>query len=120
MGWGIFVYYKPWFIWTLFTLVMGSVGWFMKKQKIWGVLILAPILLLLAYQTYGFLAETIYWFPHNLLSYIFCIVTMLIYPVAIFTEKKPRRIALVLALVLAVGATALGFIRPNVYQTTPI
>ena len=25
MGWGIFVYYKPWFIWTLLTIPMGYI-----------------------------------------------------------------------------------------------
>ena len=36
-GWGIFVYYKYWFLWTLFTLVMGYVGWYMRYEKWWGL-----------------------------------------------------------------------------------
>ena len=39
-GWGIFRYYPPWFLWTLFTLVMGYMGWYMRKEKWWGLLIL--------------------------------------------------------------------------------
>ena len=37
-------YYKFWFMITVLTLPMGFVGYYMKKDKWWGLLILAPML----------------------------------------------------------------------------
>ena len=90
MGWGIFVYYKYWFIWTLFTLVMGYVGWYMRKEKWWSLAILGAMLVFLAWHYYGFLREAVSFFPNHLLSAIFCAVTMFVYPLCIFKEKKLR------------------------------
>ena len=107
LGWGIFVYYKYWFIWTLFTLVMGYVGWYMRREKWWSLVILGAMLVLLAYHYSGFLREAISFFPNHLLSAIFCAVTMLVYPLGIF-EKKPLRVAgVIVSVVLLVAATVL-------------
>jgi hypothetical protein len=32
MGWGLFGYYRTWFIWTLFTLPMAYIGWYIRKK----------------------------------------------------------------------------------------
>ena len=32
LGFGIFVYYKYWFIWTILTIPMGYIGYYMKKD----------------------------------------------------------------------------------------
>ena len=107
MGWGIFVYYPPWFYWTLFTLVMGFVGWYMRKEKWWSLLILGAMLVLLAYHYSGFLRESISFFPNHLLSAVFCAVTMIVYPLGVF-EKKPLRVAgVIVSVVLLVAATVL-------------
>lgn len=45
------------------------------------------MLVLLAYHYYGFLRETISFFPNHLLSAIFCVVTMIAYPLCIFETK---------------------------------
>ena len=45
-------YYRYWFIWTVACLPMGFIGYLMKKDKWWGLLILIPILLLLS-LTFG-------------------------------------------------------------------
>ena len=33
LGWGLFVYYRIWFIWTLLTFTMGFAGYCMKRNK---------------------------------------------------------------------------------------
>ena len=40
LGWGLFYYYIPWIWWTLATIPMAFVGYFIKKDKWWGLLIL--------------------------------------------------------------------------------
>ena len=118
LGWGIFVYYRTWFIWTLFTFPMGFIGYFMKKDKWWGLLILAPILLLLSYHYALFLSKDIYFFPHHLLSTIFCAVTLLIYPVFIFDNKKIRITGAILSILIIIGMTVYTFFNRNIYSTT--
>ena len=105
MGWGIFVYYKYWFIWTLFTLVMGYVGWYMRKEKWWSLAILGAMLVFLAWHYFGFLREAISFFPNHLLSALFCAVTMFVYPLCIFKEKKLRVAGAILSAVLLLAAT---------------
>ncbi|MCR5161888.1 MAG: hypothetical protein K6C06_08970, partial [Lachnospiraceae bacterium] len=65
-----------WFMVTLLTFPMGYIGYFMKKDKWWGILILAPMLGLLAVHASRFTGEARYWFPRHLLSAVFCVVVM--------------------------------------------
>ena len=120
-GWGIFRYYPPWFYWTLFTLVMGYVGWYMRYEKWWGLLILGAILVFLAYHYLGFLRETISFFPNHLLSAIFCAVTMIAYPLCIFQKKQLRMAGLILSIVLLLAASVFIFAQGRTsYDTMPL
>ena len=69
-------YYRFWIIWTICTIPMGFIGYFMKKDNWWGLVILTPMLIFLGVHYSGFLGETLYYFPHHLLSTLFCIVTL--------------------------------------------
>lgn len=120
LGWQIFGYYKYWFIWTLLTLPMGYIGYYMKQNKWWGLLILTPMLLLLGYHYSMYLRRTIYYFPHHLLSAIFCFVTLMIYPLCIFEDKKIRNIGVIISAVIIVAATVFSLFRPLVYNTVPL
>lgn len=118
-GWGLFVYYPTWFVWTLLTVPMGFVGYYMRKEKWWSLLILCPMLLFVGYHYSGFLREAISFFPNHLLSAIFCAVTMIIYPLFIFNNKTLRIIGLVFSLVVIVAATVLVMLSgKSVYKTT--
>lgn len=119
LGWGLFVYYPPWFVWTLLTIPMGFAGYYMRKEKWWSLLILMPMLGLLAYHYYGFLNETISFFPNHLLSALFCAATMVIYPLFIFKEKKLRFTGLGVSLALIAAVSLLVFVAGRqVYSTT--
>lgn len=118
-GWGVFRYYPPWFVWTVLTLPMGFIGWYMRKEKWWGLLILGAMLVLLADHYYGFLRETVSFFPNHLLSAIFCAVTMIGYPLCIFHKKQLRIAGLIISIVLLAAATVFVFAEGGTsYNTT--
>ena len=120
MGWGIFVYYKPWFEWTLLTFPMGLLGYFMKKDKWWGLVFLLPMMCLLGYELSGYFSGLIYSFPHHLLSVVFCIICLLFFPLFIFKNKPARIIGTIVGIVLIAVAIALPFVDKPVYETEPI
>ena len=118
-GWGLFVYYPPWFIWTLLTIPMGFVGYYMRKEKWWSLLILVPILGFVGYHYMGFFGEAISFFPNHLLSALFCAATMIIYPLFIFKDKKLRFTGLGVSIAILLVTSVLALIGGrSTYDTT--
>ena len=118
-GWGIFRYYPDWFLWTLLTFPMGFVGWYMKKNKWWSLLILAPMLLFVGYHYLMFLREARSYFPRHLLSALFCAATLILYPLFIFSKKKLRTAGLIISLVILAAGTVGAFaLERSSYRTT--
>lgn len=117
LGWSVMGYYRNWILWTILTFPMGFVGYFMKKDKWWGLLILMPMLVLLAFHYGGYLGQTVFSFPRHLYSAIFCAVTMLIYSVSIFSEKRVRIAGVIISAVLIAAMTIWVIIKPPVYST---
>ncbi len=118
-GFGIFRYYPAWFRWTLLTFPMAFVGYYMKKDKWWGLLILAPMLVFLGFHFKGYLQEALSFFPNHLLSALFCAVTLLLYPLGIFRNRTIRLAGLALSLVilLVFGFLAFDGAGSNAYET---
>lgn len=85
-GWGLFGYYRYWFLWTLATFPMAFVGWYIKKKNWLSLLILAPILFLLTNDYVGGFRDAAKHFPRMLVMAVFCLGQVLIYLYA-FTEK---------------------------------
>ncbi len=98
MGWGLFGYYRYWFIWTLLTLPMAFVGWYLKKRNWVSVLILSPMILLLASHGVGFIQSAIKNPPYHLLSGIFCFAQIILYAFALFDKKRDKILTLVIGL----------------------
>ena len=116
---GLFVtYYGYWFIITIFTLPMGFVGYFMKKDKWWGLIILFPMLALLGEEFARYLAATMFSFPRHLLTTLFCLGTLILYPVVIFKDKKIKIAGLIISGLIIVVMTILTIINPPIYNTT--
>ncbi len=117
MGWDLFVYYKPWFIWTLFCLPMGYIGYYIKKNKWYGVLILLPVMILLGM---GF-AQTIinikYSFPKHLINTLFIIVSFIMYPLLLFKDKKLKYIALTMNIIIMIAFGLEPMLKPSTYDT---
>ena len=117
LGWQLFVYYKYWFIWTLLCFPMGFVGYYMKKGRWWGYLILLPMILLTAYSYVTYLGDFLFSRPRYALVVLFCAAAMILYPVAIFDSASIRRAGAAAGAVILVAATAFCLSRPPVYST---
>ena len=117
LGWGLFGYYKYWFIWTLLCFPMGYIGYYMKKDKWWGYLILLPMILLtaLSYQTY--FSNFLFSSPRYLLVTLFCAAAMILYPVVIFENRKIRAFGAAIGILGVAALTVLGLLNPPVYRT---
>jgi hypothetical protein len=116
-GWNLFGYYRYWFMWTIACLPMGFIGYYLKKDKWWTFIILAPMLLLTAYSAYGYGTKALYWMPYHLLSALFCLAALLIYP-GVIENKKSKCVAYVISLLIICGVGFLLFQKPFEYKTT--
>ena len=106
-------------MWTVATIPMGLIGYYMKKDKWWGLCILVPVMLFVGYHYMGFLREVISFFPNHLLSTIFCAATIIIYSLFIFKDKKIVKACFIIALCILVGMTAVALLQgSNHYNTT--
>lgn len=117
MGWSLFGYYGYWFIWTVLCLPMGFVGYFMKKDKWWGLIILIPMLYLTASSYYRYLRYFFFYCPKYILIVVFCVFAMIICPLGIFKNKKICLVGVSISCVLIVAMTYLSFKNPMVYHT---
>lgn len=95
LGFDLFNYYPYWFKWTLATLPMGFIGYFIKRKDIISMIIILPMLLFLAEHGIGYYSSTMSYFPHHLLSTIFCFGAIIFITLGIF-EKWIYRIGTIL------------------------
>ena len=116
-GWKLFNYYKYWFIWTIFCLPMGYIGYYLKKNKWWCYLILFPMILLTAYEYLTYLAYFTFSYPKYILICLFCIGAMIAYPLYIFENKKIKVTGIIISSLLIVAITVYGFMNPYRYNT---
>ena len=110
-------YYRFWIVWTIACIPMGFVGYYMKKDKWWGLFILVPMLLLTGEECAGYFSKTTFSFPRHLLTTIFCIGALIIYPLAIFKNKRVKTVGVVISGIIIVAVTIICFIHPPVYST---
>lgn len=102
-GWHLFSYYKYWFKWTLLTIPMGYIGYYIKKDNILSIIILLPMLLLLAIIGIGFFDSAISNFPHHLLSGIFCFIAIILIILGVLNKKKNKIISFTIIIIFTVG-----------------
>lgn len=110
-------YYRYWFMWTLACLPMGYIGYYIKKDKWWGLIILAPILALVGYQLLYYIPQFMYSFPRHILTVLFCIITLIIYPLAIFENKKIKITGTVISILIVIVVITLSLLKPLIYST---
>ncbi|MBR3523631.1 MAG: hypothetical protein IKN87_02990 [Bacilli bacterium] len=110
-------YYNYWFMWTVACVPMGFIGYYMKKDKWYGLVILTPMLLFLGIQFSLYLSETVFSFPFHILTTIFCVVTLIIYPLFIFNNKKIRITGTIISSIIIVAVVAIVIAKPPVYST---
>ena len=110
-------YYRFWIIWTICTIPMGFIGYYMKKDKWWGLVILTPILIFLGFHYSGFIGQTIYNFPYHLLSALFCIITLLLYPICIFSNKKVKVAGTIISALIILTMSIITLFNNTTYNT---
>ncbi len=116
-GWSLFQYYKYWFIWTVLCLPMGYIGYYIKKDKWWGYIILLPMILLTASSYRLYLSYFIYCYPYYILISVFCAAAMLIYPNVLFNNKIIKTVGTAVSALLIIVLTVITFIDPLKYST---
>ena len=112
-----YTYYRNWVLWTIATLPMGFFGYYLKKDKWWGLIILCPILIFLGLHFGQYLSETIFSFPLHLLTALFCFITLLIYPLVIFNNKKIKIAGVIISIVIIAIMIIYTIIKPPIYNT---
>lgn len=118
LGFGLFMYYKYWFLWTLACLPMGFIGYYIKKKNIISMIILLPMLLLIAFMGLGYYSSVVSNFPHHLLSLIACILMIIVIVCSLFDKTKYKVILLSLVTLCVAGYIILkGGINTPVYET---
>ena len=120
LKWELFKFYKIWFIYTILTFPMGYIGYYIKKDKWWGLLILLPMILIISYSYIGYLSEVITFFPNHLLSLLFCIITMLIYPIVLFKNKINKYIGIIISMIILIISTIMVFQNGKISYNTDI
>ena len=116
-GWNLFIYYKPWFIWTLLCLPMGYIGYYIKKEKWYGLLILFPMMLLLGMGLSSTIVNVKYSFPKHLINTIFVIASFAVYPLTLFKNKRLRYFGLAINIIIMLIFGVKPLITPSTYET---
>ncbi|MBQ9827070.1 MAG: hypothetical protein IJM62_00140 [Lachnospiraceae bacterium] len=118
MGFGLFQYYKYWFMITILTLPGAFIAWFVKRNDVIAGIILSVALALLIYLGIGYAIDLYKHFPNHLVSTIFCfgLVPFLIYGIftrkpAILTSAGISAAALILMLLVSFGIIDIPFIN---------
>lgn len=116
-GWGLFGYYKYWFIWTILCFPMGFVGYWMKKDKWWGYLILLPMIIMTAGSYSAYFSDFLFAMPRYILISVFCACAMIMYPVVIFKNRMIKKVGAIIGVVAVVVLTIISLLNPPVYST---
>lgn len=91
MGWGLFGYYKYWFILTVLTFPAAFAGWFLTKKNWISTVILLPVVLYLSSTSVYSFRFAFAHFPYRIVTAVFCLLQILLYMVA-FTKNKWQKI----------------------------
>lgn len=116
MGWGLFGYYRYWFMITLLTFPGAFIAWYIKKDNILSGIILSVALVMLCLNGVGYLKSALSEFPHHLLSAVYCIG---IIPVFIFIILKNKK-AKILSCIISAAALAVILVYTFALNTSYI
>jgi ABC-type bacteriocin/lantibiotic exporters, contain an N-terminal double-glycine peptidase domain len=102
MGWKLFGYYRTWFIWTLLTLPMAYIGWYIKKKNWLSALILAPVNVFLMSVSFAAFKFTFSHFPLQLVTAVFCLLQILLYVYAFSSDKWQKLAGIAVPVIAAI------------------
>lgn len=107
MGWGLFSYYKYWFMVTLLTFPGAFIGWFIKKDKWYSGVILAVMTGLLAITGVTYAKGFVTSFPNHLLSTIYCFAMI---PILIFGILKDKFAKIITTVITVIAIIVMVFL----------
>ena len=102
LGWLLFGYYRYWFIWTLCTLPMAYIGWYIKKKNWLSALILLPVDVYLTAVSLTCFRFTVKHFPLLLVTAVFCLLQVLLYVYAFTSDKWQKLVSIGVPVIAAV------------------
>ena len=98
-GWGLFGYYRFWFILTLLTFPAAFIGWYITQKNWLSVLIFSPVFVYLGITLCACASAAIRRFPHLLIAALFCLAQILLYVYAFFPKVPQKIVGLAIAVV---------------------
>ena len=75
------------------------------------------MIILVSYSYLNYLSCFIFSFPKYILITLFCIITMIIYPLYIFNNKKTKIIGTIISIILITIISIICIINPPIYST---
>ncbi len=103
LGFGLFMYYRYWFYWTIATFPGAFIAWYIKRDDWIAAVILSVALAALIFLGTGYLRDLISRPPKFLLAALFCFGSVPVLILCVLHKRNPRLIAAGLA-VLALTA----------------
>lgn len=120
LGWKLFDYYLYWFYWTLATIPMAFIGWYINKRNWLSVLIFAPVFLYLGNTIFIDGREAFRHFPHMIVAALFCVFQVLLYVYVFFPKKGQKAVGLAVAAAMVIVMMILTpEVAMEVYETLP-
>lgn len=116
-GFGIFRYYRYWFLLTLATFPGGIIAWYVKKDNILSAVILSVATSILVVQGMYFVESCVKSFPRNLLSAVFCFVLAAVLIFALLRRKSGRGVAFGITLIAAIAAAIFTFCAHSAFYS---
>ena len=111
LGWGVFGYYRRWFIFTVLTIPGAAIAYLVKKKNLLSVFVLSVATGYCAYAAVTYARSAAADFPRHLLSAIFCAFLSLFF-IFVLLDKKMHRI-LAIAIVVAVTVVSVFMTKVN-------
>ena len=110
LGWGLFGYYRYWFIITLLTLPGAAIAYQLKRKNWLSVAVLCVATGYLAIQSAMYFHSAALRFPRHLLSAVFCLALAVFFVLVLLDEKKQRIAALAIPLIVFAAAMVWNFL----------
>ena len=104
LGWGVFGYYKYWFIFTLLTLPGAAIAFLVKKENWLSVLVLSVATCFLSFESVNYLKTALTVFPRHLLSAIFSLALAIFFIICFLKDNKKKIVALLLVTIVFLGS----------------
>ncbi len=102
--WELFRYYPRWGLITLLTLPGAALGWYVRKEKWYSVLLLAALNVIMCLELPASVRALAEGFPRYLLSTAFIVFELVFFTLLLFKNKKLLALSFALTLVLLAGS----------------